>query len=209
MPKVSVYNQEGKVTGEMELSAARFGVKVNPSVVHEALMAQQANRRQAVANTKTRGEVRGGGKKPWKQKGTGRARQGSIRSPQWVGGGVAFGPTSERNFAKKINRKTKQKALFMALSDKVANAGLVVLEAFKPAAVKTREMVAVVGRLPAARSALYVASASKPELVRMARNVKSVNVVTAQSVNLEDVLRAGLVIFEKDAIPAFEKVQKA
>lgn len=209
MPKISLYNQDGKVTGELELSAARFGVKVNPAVVHEALVAQQSNRRKAVANTKTRGEIRGGGKKPWKQKGTGRARQGSIRSPQWVGGGIVFGPRAERNFTLKINKKTKQKALFMALSDKVANDGFIALESFTPTQPKTKIMAALITALPVKRSALYVVPKSNPSLVRMARNLKNVHVVTAQSVNLEDVLRAGTVVFEKDAVPAFEKLYKA
>lgn len=208
MPKVSLYNQDGKVTGEMQLSDARFGVKVNPAVVHEALVAQQSNRRKSIANTKTRGEVSGGGKKPWKQKGTGRARQGSIRSPQWVGGGIAFGPRAERNFALKINKKTKQKALFMVLSDKVANEGFIALESFNPAEPKTKFMATLMSVLPVKRSALYVVPKSNPTLVRMARNLKNVNVVTAQSVNLEDVLRAGTVVFEKDAVPAFEKMFK-
>lgn len=209
MPKVSVYNQEGKVTGEMELPADHFGVKINPSVVHEALIAQQANRRQAISKVKKRGEVSGGGKKPWRQKGTGRARQGSIRSPQWVGGGIVFGPTNERVYAKKINRKTKRKALFMALSDKTANDGLLVLEGFKPTAVKTKEMAALIGRLPVKRSALYVLAASKPEFNRMARNLKTLHVVTANSLSLEDVLHAGTVVFEKDAVSAFTKTYKA
>jgi large subunit ribosomal protein L4 len=209
MPHVSIYNQDGKVTGDMQLSDTHFGVKINPAVVHEALLTQQANRRRPVANTKTRGEVRGGGKKPWKQKGTGRARQGSIRSPQWVGGGVVFGPTSERNFARKINKKTKQKALFMALSDKVTNERLVVLESFTPAQPKTKFMATLVTKLPVVRSALYVMPVSNPSLVRMARNLKNVHVVTVQSVNLEDVLRAGTVVFEKDAVAAFEKTFKA
>lgn len=208
MPKVSVYNQEGNVTGDIQLSDARFGVKVNPAVVHEALVAQQANRRKAIANTKTRGEVRGGGKKPWKQKGTGRARQGSIRSPQWVGGGIVFGPTSDRNFALKINKKTKQKALFMALSDKVAHENLIVLEAFAPAEPKTKLMASLVSKLPVKRSALYVMPKSNASMVRMSRNLKNVQVVTANSLNLEDVLHAGSVVFEKDAIPAFEKMFK-
>ena len=208
MPNVSIYNQDGKVTGDMQLSDTHFGVKINPVVVHEALLTQQANRRRPVANTKTRGEVRGGGKKPWKQKGTGRARQGSIRSPQWVGGGVVFGPTSERNFARKINKKTKQKALFMALSDKVTNERLVVLESFTPAQPKTKFMATLVTKLPVVRSALYVMPVSNPSLVRMARNLKNVHVVTVQSVNLEDVLRAGTVVFEKDAVAAFEKTFK-
>jgi large subunit ribosomal protein L4 len=208
MPSVSVYNQEGKVTGKMELSPAIFGVKVKPAVVHEAVVAQQANARKSIANTKTRGEIRGGGKKPWKQKGTGRARQGSTRSPNWVGGGITFGPRSERNFALKINRRTKQKALFMVLSDKVANEGLLVLESFTPTAPKTREMVALVSKLPVKRTALYVVPSSNPTLVRMARNLKNVHVVTANSLNIEDVIRAGTVILEKNTVPAMEKVYK-
>ncbi|HWQ99901.1 MAG TPA: 50S ribosomal protein L4 [Candidatus Methylomirabilis sp.] len=206
MPKVSMYNQDGKQTGELELSVGRFGVKVNPAVVHEAVVAQQANARRAIANTKTRGEVRGGGKKPWKQKGTGRARAGSSRSPIWVGGGITFGPRSERNFAKKINKKTKQKALFMALSDKVANGNLVVLESFTPKEPKTKEMVGLMKRLPVKRSALYVIAQSNPVLVRMARNIQTVHVVTANSVNLVDVMKAGTLVFEKSAVSAFEKI---
>ena len=206
MPNVPVYTQEGKKTGEMELSAARFGVKINPALVHEAMVAQQANRRKAISNTKTRGEVRGGGKKPWKQKGTGRARQGSIRSPQWVGGGITFGPRSNRNFSLKINRKARRKALFMALSDKAATEGLLVLESFTPKAVKTKEMAALLTALPVKRSMLYVVPSSTPSLVRISRNLQRVHVVTANSLNLEDVLQAGTVVFEKNAVAAFEKV---
>lgn len=206
MPNVPVYNQDGKVTGELELSAGRFGVKIRPSVVHLAVVAQQANARHAVAHTKTRGEISGGGKKPWKQKGTGRARAGSSRSPIWVGGGITFGPRSNRNFALKINKKTKQKALFMALSDKVANGNFIVLEAFEPKAPKTKEMAGLVKRLPVKRSALYVIAKSNPSLVRMARNLQKVHVVTSNSLNVVDVLHAGSVVFEKSAIPAFEKV---
>ncbi len=208
MPNVSVYNQDGKVTGEMELSAARFGVKARPSVVHLAVVAQQANARHAKAHTKTRGEVSGGGKKPWKQKGTGRARAGSSRSPIWVGGGITFGPRSNRNFALKINKKTKQKALFMALSDKVASGNLIVLEAFEPKAPKTKEMAGLISRLPVKRSALYVIAKSNPSLVRMARNLQKVHVVTSNSLNVVDVLHAGSLVFEKSAIPAFEQVYR-
>ncbi len=208
MPNVSVYNQEGKTVGELELSAAHFGVKVNSALVHEAVVAQDANRRHAVANTKGRGEVRGGGKKPWKQKGTGRARHGSRRSPIWVGGGITFGPTSERNFAKKMNRKARQKALFMVLSDKVAHESFVVLESFAPSAVKTKSLATLLSKLPVKRTTLYVASASNSELVRMARNLKNVQVVTPNSLSVADVLRVGSVVFEKDAVPAFEQVYK-
>jgi large subunit ribosomal protein L4 len=206
MPKISVYNSEGKVTGEAELNPACFGVRVNPGLVHEVLVAQMANARRPIAHTKTRGEVRGGGKKPWRQKGTGRARHGSIRSPIWTGGGVTFGPRSARNFGVKINRKARRKALFMVLSDKLANGRLIALESFRPKEPKTRELAALISKLPVKKNALYVIPASRPELVRMARNLKNVYVVTANSLNIADALRYGTVIFEKEAIAAFESV---
>jgi large subunit ribosomal protein L4 len=205
MPSASLYNQEGKVTGTLELNAAIFGVKVNPAVVHQVVVAQEANARKAIANTKTKGEIRGGGKKPWKQKGTGRARQGSTRSPNWVGGGIVFGPTSDRNFAQKVNRRTKQKALFMALSDKVAHENFLVLESFTPAAPKTREFAGLLQKLPVKKSVLYVVSKSNPSLVRMARNLQNVNVVTANSLNVVEALRAQSLVVEKDVIMAIEK----
>jgi large subunit ribosomal protein L4 len=208
MPKVSLYNIEGKASGDVELNAAHFGVKVNTGLVHEAVVAQLANARHPISHTKTRGEVRGGGKKPWKQKGTGRARHGSIRSPIWVGGGITFGPRSIRNFSVKINRKAKRKAFFMALSDKVANDRVIVIDAFKPKTSKTKELAALVSNLPVHRTALYVIPSSRPELVRMARNLKNVFVVTANSLSVVDVLRFGTIIFEKEAIPAFESLYK-
>ena len=126
--KVKIYNQEGKEVGSQELSEKVFGVKLDEGVVHQVAVAMFANRRQVLAHAKDRSEVRGGGKKPWKQKGTGRARHGSIRSPLWVGGGVTFGPTRDRNFKKKINEKTRRKAIFMCLSDRVKNNKLVLLD---------------------------------------------------------------------------------
>ena len=206
MPRVNVYNQEGKVTGELELSASHFGVKANPARVHEVVVAQQANARKAISNTKTKGEIRGGGKKPWKQKGTGRARQGSIRSPQWVGGGIVFGPSGERNYSEKVNRKVKQKALFMALSDKVASDKMIVLESFAPSAPKTKEAATLFRKLPVSRKALVVIAASNPELLRMVRNLQNVKLVTVNSLNLVDVLAHPTLVFWKDAVPAFEKV---
>ena len=206
MPSVNVYNQEGKTIGTLELNPAHFGVKVNPSLVHEVAVAQQANARRSIANTKTKGEVRGGGKKPWKQKGTGRARQGSIRSPQWVGGGIAFGPTSARNFSVKVNRKAKQKALFMALSDKVSGEKLVVLDAFAPKEPKTKEAAALFAKLPIQRKALAVLPKSDPTLLRMVRNLQNVKLITVNSLNLVDVLGYPTIVFWKDAMPAFEKL---
>jgi large subunit ribosomal protein L4 len=206
MPSVSLYTMDGKANGEMSLPEAQFGVKVKPSVVHEALVAQQANRRKAVAHTKTKGEVRGGGKKPWKQKGTGRARQGSTRNPHWVGGGVAFGPRSDRNFSLKINRKTKQKALFMALSDKVNHKNLIVIESIKTEPAKTKSVASLVKKLPLGKTTLIVTPGSDASLMRMVRNMPNVTLVTAQSVNLEDVMKHRSVAFLKDAVAAFEKI---
>ena len=206
MPNVIVYNQEGKKAGEMELNAAHFGVKVKSGLVHEVLVAQQANRRRAISSVKTKGEVSGGGKKPFKQKGTGRARQGSIRSPQWVGGGIVFGPSSERNYSVKINRKAKQKALFMALSEKVASNAVFVLESFAPKAEKTKEAAKLFSALPIPRKALAVIPTSNPTLLRMVRNLPNVKLVTANSVNLEDILLYPTIVFWKDAIAAFESI---
>lgn len=206
MPKISIYNQEGKAVGELALNDAHFGVKPNPALVHEVVVAQRANARKAIAHTKTRGEVRGGGKKPWKQKGTGRARQGSIRSPQWVGGGITFGPTSERNFSQKVNKKAKRAALFMALSDKVASSKLVVLDAMNTEPAKTKLAAQVMRNLPVERTVLIVAPGSSPSLMRMVRNLPNVKLVTANSVNIEDVLGYRSVVFLKDAVAAFDKI---
>ncbi len=208
MPKVKIYNQEGKVTGDLELNASRFGVKVDPALVHEVSVAQAANARQSIAHTKTKGEVRGGGKKPWKQKGTGRARQGSTRNPQWVGGGIAFGPRSDRNFSVKVNRRVKQKALFMALADKVNEEKFLVLEAFVPKAAKTKEAAQLFKNLPAARRTLAVIAGSQPELLRMVRNLPEIQLTTVNSLNLNDVLHARQVVFWKDAVAAFENVYR-
>ena len=138
MPKANIYNQKGEQVGEIELSDKIFGVKANEALVHQAVTAQMANERQVLAHTKDRSEVRGGGKKPWRQKGTGRARAGSSRSPIWIGGGVTFGPTKDRNFSQKINKKMKKQATFMALSDKVKSKNLAVLEKLEIAEFKTK-----------------------------------------------------------------------
>lgn len=204
MPNVSVYNETGSQVGSLVLSDALFAVKPEQAIIHEAMVAQRANARRAIANTKTRGEVSGGGKKPWKQKGTGRARQGSIRSPQWVGGGITFGPTSERNFSVKINKKLKRKALFMALSDKVQNQKLMVLESMATTSAKTKYAASVIAKLPIDRNVLLVVPGASAVLMRMVRNLQNVKLVSANSVNLIDVLTYRSVVFLKDAVPAFE-----
>ena len=136
--KIKVYNQNAEPAGEMELSSKVFGVKANPALVHQAVITQMANERKVIAHTKTRSEVRGGGKKPWAQKGTGRARHGSSRSPIWKGGGVTFGPRNDRNFKKRINKKMRQNAVLMVLSDKVAGNHLTVLDKFSITEFKTK-----------------------------------------------------------------------
>ena len=146
--KAKVYNLEGKATGEIELSDAIFGVKIKPEIVHQVFTAQMNNRREPWADTKKRGEVRGGGKKPWQQKGTGRARHGSIRSPIWKGGGVTFGPLSVRNYKTKINDKLRRLALKMCLSDKASGAALWVVEDFKFAEPKTKLFANFLKALP-------------------------------------------------------------
>jgi len=144
---IKIYNQEAEPVGEIKLSDKVFGVKVNESLVHQAMVTQMANQRQVLAHTKDRSEVRGGGRKPWRQKGTGRARAGSIRSPIWIGGGVTFGPRKERNFKKKINQKMKQKAILMVLSDKVANNNLMILDKLEMKEFKTKMFAEMLKKL--------------------------------------------------------------
>jgi large subunit ribosomal protein L4 len=194
MTKINVYNNEGKKVSERELAPELFGVEINEGVVHFAADVASANSRSAFSHTKTRGEVRGGGRKPWKQKGTGRARHGSRRSPIWVGGGITFGPRKDRNYSKKINRKTKRAALAMALTDKASHEGVVGLEEMKNEAGKTKAMVALLGKLPVGRRILLVLPESNPLVLRASRNLKDLKTVTVRSLNLLDVLRADTVI---------------
>lgn len=206
MANVSLYSSEGKKVGEHMLPDVHFAVKADAALVHEAVIAQRANARRAIATTKTKGLVHGGGKKPWKQKGTGRARQGSIRSPQWKGGGVVFGPLSERNFALKINRKAKQKALFMALSDKALSEKLFVLEAVPMQPIKTKTMAILFTKLPVEKTTLLVTTGHQPEMMRMVRNLSHIKMVSINSLNILDVLTYRSVIFLKDAVAAFEQL---
>lgn len=208
MSKINIYTQDGKITGDLELNAKHFGVKVDPALVHQMVVAQQANARKNTGHTKTKGEVQGGGKKPWKQKGTGRARQGSIRSPQWVGGGIAHGPLKERNYSVKVNKKAKQKALFMALSDKVASEKFVILESLSSDTPKTKVAVTTFSKLPLGRRTLFVIPKSNPMLLRMVRNLQNVKLVTVNALNLVDVVSFPTILFEKEAIPAFETLYR-
>ena len=190
MPQVAIYNREGQATGTLELDSAIFGVKPKPAILHEAVVAQRANARVAIAHTKTRGEISGGGKKPWKQKGTGRARHGSIRSPIWRGGGITFGPRSNRNFSKKINSKVKRQAILMALSDKVASGALFVLEALAADVSKTKEVAKILRALPIAqgKKTLLVLPVTEKRAGRLAANIARVSPIGTGSINVVDVL---------------------
>ncbi len=203
MTKLKVYNMQGNVVGEQELVDAAFAVPVNASLVHEVVLSIAANARHPWAHTKTKGEVSGTGKKPWKQKGTGRARQGSHRSPQWIGGGIVFGPRSDRDYSVKINRKTKALVLRMTLSDKVASDKMVLLEEMVSAKGKTKESVSVIKKLPAKGKVTLVTEGGDDVLLRSLRNVQDVQVTNLSSLNVMDVLNADTVIMTVAAAKKF------
>jgi large subunit ribosomal protein L4 len=194
MPKIKVYNMQGKEVSERELAKEVFAVKVNEGLVHLAAETQAANARVASAHTKTRGEVRGGGKKPWKQKGTGRARHGSTRSPIWVGGGITFGPRSDRNFSKKLNKRSKKSAIAMILTDKVKSDGLIALEGLVIEGGKTKIMAAMLGKLPVGRHVLLVLPKSDKMAVRASKNLKNLRTVTSGEMSVLDLLTADTVL---------------
>lgn len=206
MPSVKIYNVKGEAVGQAELSEAHFGVKPSPSLIHSVVVAQEANKRTTKASTKTRGEIAGGGRKPWKQKGTGRARQGSIRSPQWVGGGIVFGPRKERDYSVKINRKAKRSALFMVLSDRVAHDKFVVVDKFPTEEPKTKLFAGWTKNVPFGRKTLVVIPASNPMLLRMVRNLSNVQLVTVNTLHLSDLVKYPTVVFEQPSLAAFEAI---
>lgn len=196
--KIKVYNLAGKETGEMEVSDTVFGVKIKPEMVHQVFVQQTNNQREPWADTKNRGEVSGGGKKPWQQKGTGRARHGSIRSPIWKGGGVTFGPLSIRNYKTKINKKTKQLALKMCLSDRASSNALWVFEDFNFSEPKTKLFVKFLTALPAkAKSFLLLTPGKNDNVIRMTRNLKSVKTARVEDINVMDVLSKSVVLTNK------------
>jgi large subunit ribosomal protein L4 len=207
--KVKIYNQAGEVIGEQELSAAVFGVAPNVALVHQAVVAQQANSRVVIAHTKGRGEVRGGGRKPWQQKGTGRARAGSIRSPLWKGGGVTFGPTKERNFKQKINKKMKRKALLMVLSDKVKDEKLVVLDKLELPEIKTKKMNEILKKLPLVGRRLVILEKSDDKIIKSLRNLPKVEYLRADSLNVLEVIKANSLLVTQAGIKIIEKIYGA
>ena len=214
--KVKVYNQQAEEVGEMELSDKVFGVKANAALVHQAVVTQMANERKVIAHTKDRGEVRGGGRKPWKQKGTGRARVGSSRSPIWIGGGVTFGPRNDRNFKMRINKKMKQQALLMALSDKVANDCLVVLDKLEMQEFKTKVFKSIIEKLEKQAvkaenkkpSWLIMVDQADEKLNYSARNLTGVKLINLDNINLVDLLKYKDLLLTKATVEKLEQKYK-
>ena len=204
MANVTVYNMEGNEVGTMELNDAVFGVEINEHLVHLAVVRQLANKRQGTQKAKTRSEVSGGGRKPWRQKGTAHARQGSIRAPQWTGGGVVFAPVP-RDYEVKMNKKERRAALASALTSKVQDNKLVVVDSLALAEVKTKEMQKVLTNLKAEK-ALIVTAGDDQNVVLSARNIADVQTATVNTINVYDVMRHNTVVVTKDAVASIEEV---
>ena len=204
MANVSVYNIEGKEVGSIELNDAVFGVEVNEHLVHMAVVNHLANNRQGTQSAKTRSEVSGGGRKPWRQKGTGHARQGSTRSPQWTGGGVVFAP-KPRDYSFKMNKKEKRIALLSALSSKVADNKIVVLDAFNLDEVKTKKFAEVMSNLKVDK-ALVVIEGENKNVVLSGRNIPTVKVSATNEINTYDVLKYETLVVTKAAVEKLEEV---
>ncbi|KZZ85499.1 MULTISPECIES: 50S ribosomal protein L4 [Bacillaceae] len=205
MPKVTMLNQSGANAGEIELNDSIFGIEPNQAVLFEAVIMQRASLRQGNAKVKNRSEVRGGGRKPWRQKGTGRARQGSIRSPQWRGGGVVFGPTP-RSYAYKLPKKVRRLAIKSALSSKVQDSKIVVLEDLTLDAVKTKEMASILKAISVEKKALIVTADVNEKVSLSARNIQGITVVAADGINVLDVLNHEKLIMTKAAVQKVEEV---
>ena len=204
MAKVSVYNMEGKEVGTMDLNDAVFGVEVNEHLVHLAVVQHLANKRQGTQKAKTRAEVSGGGRKPWRQKGTGHARQGSTRSPQWTHGGVVFAPTP-RDYSFKLNKKEKRIALKSALTSKVQDGKFLVLDELKFDEIKTKKFQEVLNNL-SVKKGLVVINENDKNIILSARNIPDTNTVVANMINVYDIMKAGTVVVTKDAVSTIEEV---
>lgn len=204
MANVSVYNMEGKEVGTMELNDAVFGVEVNDHLVHLAVVRQLANNRQGTQSAKTRSEVSGGGRKPWRQKGTGHARQGSTRAPQWTGGGIVFAP-KPRDYSFKMNKKEKKLALLSALTSKVADNKIVVLDEFKLDEIKTKKFAEVMNNLKVSK-ALVVLEGENKNVVLSGRNIPTVKVSATNEINTYDVLKYDTLVVTKAAVEKLQEV---
>ncbi len=204
MAKVSVYNMEGKEVETIDLNDAVFGVEVNEHLVHMAVVQQLANMRQGTQKAKTRSEVSGGGRKPWRQKGTGHARQGSTRSPQWTGGGVVFAPVP-RDYSFKLNKKEKRAALKSALTSRVQENKLIVIDELKFEEIKTKNFKNVMDNLKLAK-AYVVLNENDEKVVKSAKNLPNVQTALTNTINVYDVMKGGTVVLTKDAVKTIEEV---
>ncbi|WP_131011160.1 50S ribosomal protein L4 [Clostridioides difficile] len=205
MPKLNVLNVSGQNVGEIELSDSIFGVEVNGHVLYEVVKNQLANKRQGTQSAKTRAEVRGGGRKPWKQKGTGRARQGSTRTVQWVGGGVAFAP-KPRSYKYTLPKKVRRLAMKSALSSKVQNSEVIVLDALNMDAPKTKEFAQILNNINAAKKALVVIADKNDNVIKSARNIEGVQTALVNTMNVYDILKYDSFIITTDAVKKVEEV---
>ena len=209
MLTVSIYNINGEKVGNTRLPANIFGLEINNDLIHQAINAQMANQRKPLAHTKDRGEVRGGGRKPWRQKGTGRARHGSIRSPLWAGGGITFGPRKEKVFAKKINKKARRKAFFMVLSSKVKDKELVVLDKLELKEPKTKLMSKILENIfdkKKTKSVLIATPKKAESIIKASRNIPYIKTIAADSLNIIDILSFKYLLLDKEAIKIIEKI---
>ena len=204
MANVSVLNMEGKEVGSMELNDAVFGVEINEHLVHQAVVLQLANNRQGTQKAKTRSEVSGGGRKPWRQKGTGHARQGSTRAPQWTGGGVVFAPVT-RDYSFKMNKKEKRAALKSVLTSKVQENKFIVLDELKLAEVKTKEMKKVLDNLKV-NNALVIIGDDSENVALSARNIAGVQTASVNTINVFDMLKYNTIIATKSSVASIEEV---
>ena len=205
MPKITMLKTDGSAAGEIVLSDDVFGVEVNETAIHEVVVAHLAAKRQGTQCTLTRSEVRGGGIKPWRQKGTGRARHGSIRSPQWTGGGVVFAP-KPRTYYTKVNKKVKKLAMLSALSGKVAAEDMIVLDALVLAQPKTKEMVGVLKNIGATKKALIITSDKDEAVVRASGNLPGVKAATTGELNVYEIVNADKLVITQDAAKRLEEV---
>jgi large subunit ribosomal protein L4 len=216
--KIKVYNQKAEEAGEIKLSDKIFKIEVNEALVHQAMVAQMSNERQVLAHTKSRSEVRGGGKKPWRQKGTGRARAGSSRSPIWIGGGVTFGPKNTRNFSKNINKKMKQKAIFMVLSDRLLSNKLAIIEKIDIKEYKTKDIDKTIKNFEEKvikedvkknkRSVLLINDKKDDKIKYSSRNLEGLKTINTENINILDLLKYRNLVITKKTIEKLEKIYK-
>jgi len=204
--KVALFAQSGEKKGEIELPKQIFEVPFNKDLIHQALQRQLSNARNPVAHTKTKGEVSGRNEKPRPQKGSGRSRQGSTRNPQWIGGGVAFGPRNNRNFTKDMPKKQRRTALFSALSEKARNEQIIALEEYKTAKPKTKDFAVLLKKLPIKRNALFVIATKDAMIQKSSRNLKNAKTIIANYTNIQDLQKYETVILLKDAIDSMKKL---